>query len=637
MPQAGRGRNVTARIQRKRIAAALSMTVLLLAAPAAVAATANLQGTPARAGALIVNGALELAARMIDASQPADSADPAWVEWEIKRLELYQRRDQAVAARHRIEQLPSSLPLERQLVLRSLAAEVELRAGNPATARAQLRGLLWRYAGDPEQRAAWRRRIIHAYLAEDRLADARVALRYYNLEYRPDDTAWSVLYARVQLLAGEPAEAMRQLAALQSPAARVMLLLARLRTGVWTPQEVISQALSLVERPAGAALARDGWLVIAEAAVAVNDRVRHTGALERVQLLHREGLPRPLVPYHLAGLLEAYRELAEDTANRRKLFAGDDPAWLDAAIALSESGEEVRARAMLAVLAAGAADTAIRITAHHRLLESWSALALPGLFRFVHDLYYGADGIGVAADVPASVRFTLAQQALAAGRPAIAEGFLHGLEMPPEVEKPLEWRLRRARLTIYTGRFAVGAELVLAVIREWGRGAPGTDVSEADAPEAEAEASEAGAEASEARESERLVQAVEAIVFDLQAIREHELALALLNELLPRINALELKRRLLYWAADSEFSLERHQRAADLYLQSALLGAGGGFDVLGKPARIKAAAALTEAGLYEDARRLYEALLGAAATVRERTVVRGHLENLRLFELQRDE
>lgn len=586
----------------------LRLVAAVLLLPPAVGAQ---EESPRRVGlaevdVMIRAGAPGLAQRLVDESQPAKVEHPAWMHWERKRWQVLQLRRRWDEALVRWRELPDGLGAEQKKEMRAWRAEAALQDGDGEAARRQLRELIWANGEvDAEdgaavdaaaQMAGWRRTVIRAYLSEGKFADARVAVRRFHLEYRPDDTAWSLLAGRALLAADEAEEAVAHLAALQSTEARAMLLLGRLRSATYTPEEVTAQAGSLREGlPARGALRRDLWLVTAEAALAQNDFAARVEALEMALLVNAPPESPPLAAGGVVELLDAYSHLATQDANALYLVDGDYAPWLDAALALRKTSP-AGARAMFAHVIRRAEQVQLRRTAHTHFLFSLSAAGRAGL---AFALYGEGEGLGAADDIPLVARYELAEVAVAAGDPKRAAMLLRGLVTPPPEVAALDWNLRRAQIGVYGGDFTRAAQAVAQLI--------------------------ADAEEWDEKQIDRVLQ----VIFDFQKVEEHETALNLMEKIAPRITLVQQRRELLYWMAQSESAAGRRARAAELYLRSAMMK-DDGLDRWGQSARFRAADELAGARLAGDARMIYESILRGVKEPAARASLRRRMEKLHL-------
>jgi hypothetical protein len=96
------------------------------------------------------------------------------------------------------------------------------------------------------------------------------------------------------------------------------------------------------------------------------------------------------------------------------------------------------------------------------------------------------------------------------------------------------------------------------------------------------------------------------------------------------VPAIELRRELLFWMADSRKAQSKHTEAARFYLQSATLGDNNSMDPWAQTARYQAAKSLSEAGLTRDAAFIYKELLRITESPARRSVLRHELQQLRL-------
>ena len=90
------------------------------------------------------------------------------------------------------------------------------------------------------------------------------------------------------------------------------------------------------------------------------------------------------------------------------------------------------------------------------------------------------------------------------------------------------------------------------------------------------------------------------------------------------------RRELLFWMADSLQALQRYDEAAYLYLKSATLHDPTAMDPWAQTARYRAAKALVEAGLLDDAQQIYTTLLRATPDASRKAVLQNELQRLHL-------
>ncbi len=546
---------------------------------------------------VIRSGALELAAMLLERYQPQPPGAEPWLRWEERLIHVYALQGRWSAITARGSALPPELPAAVRVSVRTHVAEAHIQAGEGEAARRALRELLWRSGMGGADAAAWRRMVVRSYLADDLLEDARAALLRFDIEYRPDDPAWRHLYARVLLRAGYPDAAAEQVAALQTAEGRSLLLLARLRSGAYTPNQVIDGALALANDDAvDPRLKREIWATIAGAAAAAANLSLRAEALERALDLAAapQGVPE-LAAVDVDALWSAYLALAQDVGNAARLLIGDHEPWLRQADEL-RADYPAAARAVYALLTS-TDDDAIQSTAHGQLVEALLAADLEGVVAQL----YGPDARFGYAAIPAATRLRFSQAAFEAGDVARAALLVADLTEPPVGQTPFEWTLRRARLSIFAAQFDEAEAMLQALV--------------------------ASVEEFEEADADRLLQ----LVFDLQGAGRHDAAIRILRAVHERVRVPRQRRETLFWLADSRGARGELDIAAELYLRSALLGSDG-FDKWGQAARFQAAKALAKLGLVGDARRLFEALLVATDDPRRRALIKQELQGIWLVE-----
>ena len=179
---------------------------------------------------------------------------------------------------------------------------------------------------------------------------------------------------------------------------------------------------------------------------------------------------------------------------------------------------------------------------------------------------------------------------------------MQGLETPPAGEDADGWALRRARVLIYAGDQRGALELLNGIL--------------------------AGKKKLDDAFAERFIQ----VLFDLQAADQHIQVIALLEVLFNLVVNPGIQRESLYWTAESKAALGQYQQAAELYLRSASYQHPTGGDMWGQTARYHAAEALGKAGLTQDARLVYQALLRHAEDAKQRAVIERNIQQLWLIE-----
>jgi tetratricopeptide (TPR) repeat protein len=179
-----------------------------------------------------------------------------------------------------------------------------------------------------------------------------------------------------------------------------------------------------------------------------------------------------------------------------------------------------------------------------------------------------------------------------------ATRLMSGLTTVPPGTSRLDWQLRQSRVLILGGRYDEGNKVLQGLISEYLE------------PQPEA--------------TDRILQ----VLFDLQTVGLHAQAIDHFGHLLQLDIDLKRRREILYWIGDSYRGLEKYQQAALLYLQSAMMPAPDSMDPWAQTARFNAAESLQLAGLVDDARRIYQALLQITEDPVRRSVLSHKIQQL---------
>jgi len=584
-------------LARRLLPAALSLCWLWASppAPAQYLQGADFETAASRVGMMIESGAWDLALRRIDTLQDAARDDAKWLEWERRRYELYHQRGDWDALAERLLHLPGEIPAIRRQELATHAAELLVEAGRGDSARRILRRLIWRGGGgDSRQLQYWRRLVVRSYIVAGLAQDAKIAMGLYEREYLPRDAGWDYLFAQVLLRHGDATLAAERLGSAQDPAARVLRLLSRLRAGVDAPETVLDAARALREELTGEpALRAATWAVAAEAATRAADLPARVEALE--QLLNGPGLPPELGLFQIdaADLWEAYAALGSRLGNARNLLFGDPEPWLDLAARLEEAGSGLEARATYAAAARRSRGRPQAARLHQAFYER---LRQAGLTALAVRLYQ-VDALFPSVDaVPDRVRHGIVADAIKRRDVGLAARFARDLAAPGAGQTPLQWDLTRARLALFAGDFERSETLLRALVRARPSFAP--------------------------EQADRVMQPI----FDLQSVGRAEAAFELFQSLHDRVES-EQQREILMWLGDARNSSGHYESAAEYYLRSAYARSGPR-DQWGRTARYNAAGALAEAGLFEDARRLYEQILEEVGEGKRAAALQRRLQEL---------
>ena len=571
--------------------------LLLLNAPSPASAADD--DTLERIRVLTKGGATQLALNLLDQYQPADDQTESWMQWEKQRYALYRAQRSWAQLAERAARPPAGLPPEFVRWAKTEAARAHLNASDASGARRVLRDLLWREQGSRDERAEWRQLVIRGYLIENNIGDAHTALQQYRADFQANSPAWYELEATILIRAGKPQEAYALIGANKTHNGQLLALLAGLQGGELPPATVQKRANRLAEETRNKpALNHQAWLLVAEAAARANDPLRRMYALERALTDAREhAAPDTLLAANADDLWQAYDHYAEALGNEARLLVGNDAAWLEKAESYKRDDAQ-QARAFYAFLL-GHAGLETRQLAQQRLVDS---LIEDGRAEVLRALFSASRRYPDLGSVPEYARFRLADQALAGYDIAFAARLMQGLENPPAGEDPDGWALRRARVLIYAGDQRGAQQLLNGIL------ADKKTLDDAFA--------------------ERYIQ----VLFDLQAADQHTQAITLFKAVFKLVNNPRIQRESLYWTADSKAALGEHQQAAELYLRSATYQHPTGGDMWGQTARYHAAEELGKAGLTQDARLVYQALLRHADDAKQRAVIERNIQQLWLIE-----
>jgi hypothetical protein len=558
---------------------------------------------------LAQGGAPGLALKLLDQVQPkAEENLDGWLFFERQRIDILRDWQQWQALTDRLERLPENAPADFKLWAQSEQVDAYLQAGRGESARGLLRGLIWQASppatGWQEQLALYRRLVIRSYLVEKNLDDAQRAMRRYQQDYGTKDLEWRRLQARVLLSLNRAAEARSLLQDITEPDAELLALrlLAELRSQSRPATLILGDVRKAVENTKlqPVEIVRL-WSVGAEAAQEVRGRLTETRILETV-LTSAARLPDDDL-FSIGGdrLWDAYRKYGREEGNALQLLIGQDQRWLDEAAKWLKSRPE-KARALLAVVMLNGSDAQARRRATDAFVQS--IRQLPESSHLLQKLFVGTKLFPVEADIPDSVRYLLVDDALTANDIALATRLMSGFEAVPAGSAAFEWGLRRARVLVLGGKHEEGVEVLNKLMQNQPR--------------------------LERADWDRVLQ----VIFDLQTVGRHADAITLFKTVLQRPLEPQMQREILYWQADSYKAAGDVARAAWLYLKSATLLDAQGLDPWGQTARFQAAEVLAMAGLVDDARRIYEALLNATPEPGRRAMIKYKLQELWLKQPQ---
>jgi len=586
---------------------------------------------------LVKLGVPGLALRFVDSKQPEFEMNKLaeWLWWEQKRIQLLQRLQRWSDVIQRVnnqQELWSSDEVasydKNWFLIQRVKAHQKLKQYQIALS--QLQNLLWNvdaYVGS-DTIATWRRLVIRNYMDTGKIEDAQRAMRRYLQDYgsisdendasslqcihspatlvRPC-TSWNMLRAQLLMRTGRIQEVIRLLSNATTIEEENLLLIAKIKANVISAESV---SLQVSEKLLDENISDDHrtayyYALLLSAIKSSNFRLQIEALeslLSRPDLSYLENAFPDAKKYVDADTLwQVYQDFGFQIANQEKLLRGDDEVWYLKAGNLFEK-KPLYAKVLYIVLAFNAQQQYQRNIAFQQLIilleKNKTELEL------INKLFMKSQLITDIEKVPATVRYRLVDYALSRADLKSAAKLMENLQQPPEGEDVFDWGLRRARILILGGQYEEGFQVL----------------------------NELMITAKEITESQ--IDQYMQVVFDLQNIQQHALALSAFSKLDQYPLSAKLQREIAYWKAESFQARGEYDQAAYLYLKSAK-PLDNGIDPWYHTASFKAAESLAQAGLIDDARRRYVLLLKITANAARKAVIRQRLQQLRLLQSKR--
>ena len=547
------------------------------------------------------SGAPALTLKMLDQAQPKfDENLYAWILWEQERLSILVKWQQWDELLVRLESLPSDIPLpfKQQTVTYEVRAYLALQQTD--TARQILREQLWQIGGaESAEYELWRQLIIRSYLADNRVEDARIAMLRFDQDFDNQNIDWLLLRAQVLIDLGRYEQANAILRDQEVWQARAVRLYASHRlqlvdhTEIWRQVERRSQQADVGSEELASIWAL-GYFVASK--MSPVDRVVALESLFRISALS----PIELFQLPVDLLWDAYVEYAVLIGNRAELLRGDDEAWY----ALAQKSSQltpVKSRALFAMLMLQSTDPQIVNRAGGAYLDTFAEID-EAERRLIENLFNRSDTFSSAQKIPPRIRYQLVDLALQTADIVEATRLMSGLNTVPDDTSAFDWQLRQSRVLILGGRYDEGNRVLHSLIDGYQEPSP--------------------------EQTDRILQ----VLFDLQSVGLDADAITHFNQLLLVDIESRRRREILYWIADSYRALQQYDRAALLYLQSAMMPGPDSMDPWAQTARFSAAESLQSSGLIDDARRIYDALLRVTDDPARRSVLNHKIQQLWLHQ-----
>lgn len=572
-----------------------------------------------------------LALSYIQREQPAYQPNQPieWLFWEQKRIELlaFTRQWSALIERvdaqwEKLNTIKVATADRNWFLTEQVRARIQLK--DYEAALKQLRELLWTAPQRVPSRtlANWRRLVIEVYLNQSHLGDARVAMQRYQQDYgalaEQDGRSWLTIQAELLMQLQQYKQAaglMERVKGENSSNSEFqgLQLLARYKAQQLDAKQTLQQADKYIQQ---ASKQPPEQVQESSAAEDLLHYVRLLMLIETAQLdqavkLLEQLLAKPQLQLsdsvmQIGGLqLNAdslwalYLQYGQQQANQQGLLSGDDDAWYAMANNLHKK-QPYLARALLAVLSVQAQQQHQRQLAMQQLSDSIVADKLP--LQLVKRLFTETTYISDLAAVAPAVRYQLIDYSLSQGQVKQAAALFAGLQQPPADQDQFEWSLRRARVMILSGDFQRGANALAEILES---------------------------QALQGKQVDKFLQ----VVFDLQSVEQHPLALSLFDALAQQVDDSRVLRELMFWRAESLHALKQYEQAAYLFLKSAI-PLEKVYDHWYHTATFRAAESLLSAGLYQDARQRFLHLLAITENAARRAVIQQRLQSIRLNEVR---
>lgn len=546
-------------------------------------------------------GAPFLTLKMLEQAQPGVDQDLyEWILWEQERFNILSDWKQWNKLLVRIESLPKDLPEQFQQQASSYQIRAYIELGQNKTARALLREKLWNVdSGSSAEYKNWRQLLIETYLNENRIDDARIALLRFQQDFQQGDKDWILLRARVLMQAQRYDEAIDVLSNRLDWKSLAMKLLAEYRNKQHTAQSVWDLCEKLIAKvkndPEQLA---SYWSIAAIAAQDINP------AQQVVALEARLGIKAESVDslFNLTPdqLWQAYYDYAQLVGNRSELLLGDDNSWLELALNVAKP-TPIKSRSLLVFLMIESTQPEIQKQAATAFLKSLD-LEQQENQQLLDNLFNRSDRFKQASSIPVEIRFQLVDQALKQADISEATRLMSDLHSIPGDTREFDWLLRQSRVLLLGGKYEQGNQILDELFGIY------KEVNKED--------------------TDRILQ----VLFDMQTIGQNEQAIGFFRRLMSLNIEPRQKREILFWMADSFKGLSQYERAALLYLQSAMFIGPDAMDPWAQTARFSAAESLQKSGLVDDARRIYQSLLAITEEPARRSVLRHNIQQLWLIQ-----
>lgn len=550
-------------------------------------------------------GAVSLALRAINKQQPEfnyDEPEP-WIEWERERIWVYQTGQRWQALQQRVASYEDDLPDDFYYWVKQQQVDALLILKRGKQARQILQALIWSDK-KPELNmlALWQKKVIESYLLDAQVEDAMLAAQRYFQDHQSKDVDDRLLRARI-LLRNQRADEVVELLKHdeKNPEAQVLALFAQLRSNKISAKKVLKTALrKMRSKSATAKLKFMLWPVVVESAKINQDLATVVNALESIVAGHKNiALPVGLFDFSADDLWDAYLEYALAIGNTEQYLVGDDQQWLKAARSAAKKRVVVKARSLYALVMLRGQNKAARVQAAEGFLALMHKRKRGA--SLVEKLFLDSKYFLSLESVPSPIRYDLVNIALSRSNIERASLIMTTIQAAPAGIDEFQWQLQRARIFVLGGKPEDAGVALTQLLKN------NQSLSK--------------------KQLEYFLQ----ILFDLQTVKQHTLAITFFNKLLLRNFDAKQQREIFFWLADSLKAQKLYEKAAQYYIRSALYGESKGLDPWGQTARYQAAEMLSKANLLDDAHALYDDLLRVTKEPARRAVLKQELQKIQLL------
>lgn len=554
------------------------------------------------------SGAISLALQSVDTLQPVFNSDNSalWMDWERERISIYQQGKRWLALQQRVASYQYVLPDKFYYWVKQQQIDALLMLKQGKKARYILQALIWseRKPNNTEhlqQLELWQKKVVESYLVDKKVEDALLAAQRYFQDYQSKKIEDRLLRARI-LLRNQRAEEVVDLLKqdTKNSEAQVLSLLAELRSKKSSAKKVLKIALTKMRgKSANEKLKFMLWTVVAESAKQQSNYASIVNAFESIIAGHKNiSLPVGLFDFTADDLWDAYIAYALVLGNREQYLIGDDQQWLKAA---KQAGKKsfIKARSLYAFVMIRGQDESARV------------LAAKGFLSLMHKRKRGASLVKKLfleskyflsfKSVPAPIRYDLVNISLSRSNIELASELMSTIQAAPIGIDDFQWQLQRARIFVLAGKSEDGGDALTQLLEKH--------------------------QSLTKLQLKHFLQ----VLFDLQTVKQHELAYTLFNKVLLMSSDVKQQREIFFWMADSLKAQENYTDAAHYYLRSALHEGKNGLDPWGQTARYQAAEMLSKANLLDDAYALYNGLLSVTKEPARRAVLKHELQKLQLL------